>query len=200
MKWSVMVIAASMLLAWGVLPGALAQDTTAKDATSKAPNKESIQKMPTEAKLQNAASMVSDMKRELQGVSALLEQAEKKERNISKINCVNSKLLSIKGFVKVSEQSYLQLKDAASSKDNETVNHNYLLIALGNDKVSRLSEEARLCVGEVAEINEEGESTYTMSPDIAAVEPITTDGQLFEGETFAEVLSPERIPELTPFQ
>lgn len=200
MRWSILTLGFCVAMASAGLSQGFAQEKLPPPDNVKTPDKESIKKIPGPTKLQNAAGMIGDMKRSLKSVSALLEQAEKKERNIAKINCVNSKLLSIKGFVKVSEQSYVQLKDSVSSKDNESSNHNYLLIALANDKVARLNDEARLCVGESAEIDERGEASYTASSDIASVEPFNSSGQLFDSEINGGLLDPDKIPELTPFQ
>lgn len=200
MKWSTLLLCFSLTLSLGGLSMASAQDKIAPPPATKTLDREAIDKIPGPTKLTNAAAMIGDMKRTLKSVTALLDQAEKQERNISKVNCVNAKLLSIKGYVKVSEQGYVQLKDSVSSKDNESSSHNYLLISLANDKVARLSDEARLCVGESTEIDEKGDASYTADSDIASVEPFTSSGELFNDEIAAGILDPDKIPELTPFQ
>lgn len=158
------------------------------------PNKKAFQKIPGKQKVSNATGMVKNMKGNLKKTSARFEAAQKKERDIRKVNCINEKLLSMKGFVKVSEQSYDQLKTAVSAKDNSAATHNYTLIVLSDDKVARLTGEAALCVGEIAEIDSKGESSYTPNPNIPPVDPIAEGDRLEIAPTF------DRLPELTPFQ
>lgn len=160
------------------------------------PNKEALSKIPDRQKLANAQGMLKSMKTNLKKTTSRFEIAQKKEKDIQKINCINEKLLSTKGFVKVSEQSYVQLKDAVGNKDKSASAHNYSLIVLADDKVSRLTDEAALCVGELAEIDAKGESRYKANPNMAPVEPITPDGRF----TKDGIVVIGRIPELTPFQ
>ncbi len=179
-----------------VVPQALAQQSRAQDV----PNKEALREVPSAQKLEDSQAKIGQMRRTLQSSEVLLERARNQERDIRKLNCINEKLVSMKGFVKVSEQSYVQLKDAVSRQDDEGSAHAYSLVVLSDDKVTRLGDEARLCVGEVAEVDPGGQAGYTADPDIAPVQPVELDGHLNEWEGWYAVLDPERVPELTPFQ
>lgn len=166
------------------------------------PDKAVARKLPPAERLTKAEKMVGGMKKSLASVDALLEKTRNKDRDIRKINCINEKLVSIKGYVKVSEKSYIDLKDANGRQDAEASVHHYTLVAIASSKVERLSGDARLCVGDVAQIDDSTEREVTVDPDIADFRPINEGGRMA-----IEPINPlesielmDRLPELTPVQ
>ena len=151
---------------------------------------EDIEALSSEQKMNRAAKKIDRMRTNLTRVTELLETVRDKERDIFKINCINEKHAAIKGFVKVSEQSYLNLKSATKSGDGAAADHHYTLIAVAHQKVRTLSEEAQLCTGE--------ERRFTGEENVEVVEPESgaEDVNSAEGEEYIIA----DLPELTPFQ
>jgi hypothetical protein len=135
------------------------------------------------------------MKGVLTDTNGLLEKVREREQDILKINCINEKLAAIKGFLKVSEESYTNLRDAASRNDEEATIHHYTLVSIAAQKVNDLGEEARTCVGEVQMFADETVVDRREAPDIADVEVVTIDDDAFD-----DAFVTETLPELTPFQ
>ena len=153
---------------------------------------EDIDSMSSKQKLERAETKISGSRKSLEETNALLEKAREKEQDIQKINCVNDKLAAIKGFLKVAEQSYVKLKEAANNDDTEEANHHYTLISVSKQKIDRLTEEARLCAGEVERYAEGTEVEVNVDDDIS--EP---DAEYVPRRRSADL---EVLPELTPYQ
>jgi hypothetical protein len=165
------------------------------------PDKATIAKMPPAERLDQGQKMVNGMKASLKGVEQALDTARNRDRDIRKINCINEKLVSVKGYVKISEKSYIDLKDANERQDSEASVHHFTLIAISDQKVEQLSDAARLCVGDVSKIDGSNR-TVTVDPDIAPYQAVGEGGRIA-----IEPLNPldgledfDRLPELTPFQ
>lgn len=176
---------------------AFAQNTT-KTNTGTLSAKE-ISKLSPKEQRKNAANAIKSMKSNLKTTNVLLDNAQKKESDIRKVNCVNEKVLSIKGYLKVSEESYKELLKAVNNSDKSASSHNYSLIMLGETEVAKLTDEASLCIGDVSILEgAKNQSTFTANPNMAPVEPVTTDGQFTTTSSTDPNLA--RITELTPFQ
>lgn len=146
-------------------------------------------------KLNATQKRIEEMKEVLDGTNELLTKVRKSEPDILKINCINEKLAAIKGFLKVSEESYTNLRDATSSGDEEAAVHHYTLVAVAGQKVNDLGEEAQTCVGEVQMFADQTAVERREDPGIADIDVITIDDDEFDDEFVTETL-----PELTPFQ
>lgn len=188
----------TVLLSLGVIGTTFAQTGLEKKESSFSPlpSKAANKKIPPAQKLKLAAKMVKTMRGELKQTEERFKNAESKERDIRKINCINDKLLSIKGNVKNGEESYSDLKASVSEKDPVAIDDRYNLVEIASGAVSRLSDEAALCVGEVNGIQMLEGPSVTPNPDVAPIDPIADNGLLFTVDPFTT----ERIPELTPFQ
>lgn len=150
---------------------------------------EDIDSLSGQQKLNRAEEKIQTSKKNLEETNRLLRKAREEERDIQKINCINDKQAAIKGFLKVAEQSYVKLESAVSSGDTEESSHHYTLISVSNQKIDQLTEEARLCAGEV-ERYAEGTKVEVDVDDDVADPPSYLPGP--------EGLTP--LPELTPFQ
>jgi len=182
------------------------QDSSPKtEAKPKAPSNQSptlddeieqqSQNLSPEEKLEDAQKKIAQMKLVLGQTQDLLEKVRKEEKDILKLNCINEKLSAVKGFVKVSEQSYVNLKQSVERDDTEAQRHHYTLIAIAGQKVDNLGEEAKVCAGEVLRYAEDTKVDRHVNPDIADVEVIEIDNDAFN-DRFAT----DRLPELTPFE
>ena len=149
-----------------------------------------------EEKLSKSVEKVDGMKESLDNTASLLEKVRKDEKDLLKLNCINEKMAAIKGFLKVSEQSYGNLKDATVSDDEEAENHHYTLISIAGQKVGNLEEEAQVCAGEVLRYSGDPVVEKTIDPEVASVNPIDTEADRPYDDDYVR----ERLPELTPFQ
>jgi len=118
-----------------------------------------------------AAAMVTEMQTTLDDVVVLRESTREKEKDVLKLNCINVNVSSMKGFVKVSEQSVVKLDKAIAKKDRDTAEHQFYLVTLAGDKVSFLAVKARSCAGDVLRYSGETVVTKDISGDIAAIDP-----------------------------
>jgi hypothetical protein len=154
-----------------------------------------IEKLSGTQKLERARKKIRYMRGVLQETQALLKKTREEEPDIIKLTCINEKLAAIKGFVKVSEQSYQHLEDALSPADVEAQRHHYTLISIAAQKVKTLGEEARVCVGEVLRYSKDSTLVVTIDEDVADPEFILADDDAYDFE-----YAVERLPELTPYQ
>lgn len=142
-------------------------------------------------KLDRSQKRIGTMRGILEQASQMLERARKDEKDVLKVNCINEKLAPIKGFLKVSEQSYVSLTEAVTQSDNEASTHHYTLIAIANQKVQALGEESRVCVGEVVRFAESTQLDVNIDPDMSDDQPGFRDD---------DDLLVERLPEMTPWK
>lgn len=151
---------------------------------------EDVESIPNEQKLTRAQTKIKEGKKVLENTRSLLEKARSEEKDIIKINCINDKLAAIKGFLKVSEQSYVKLKEAVNSGDQEASNHHYTLVAVSAQKIKKLDEEANLCVGEV--------QRYAEGTSVE----MNVDAELPEDPEYLtqEPTESGTLPEMTPIQ
>lgn len=150
---------------------------------------EDIEAIPNTEKLSRGAAKIEQMRGTLAQTNQLLERVRSQDEDIVRVNCVNEKVASMKGFVKVAEQSYTSLNAAVSAKDDGAATHHYTLISVGSEKVRTLASEAALCTGE--------EMRFSGDTEIDVNTPDTGE----EGfEEPSDVLLVTDLPELTPFQ
>jgi hypothetical protein len=148
-----------------------------------------------EEKLERSQTRIEEMKEVLTQTNELLDKVRKEDPDILKINCINEKLAAIKGFLKVSEESYVNLRDATAGDDEEAAVHHYTLVTIAGQKVNDLGEEALTCVGDVQMFADETVVDRREDPGIADIDVITIDDDEFD-----DMFVTETLPELTPFQ
>lgn len=146
--------------------------------------------MSAEQKLENAEQTVNQNKKALSNTQDRLEGAREGDQDIAKINCISEKVAAIKGFLKVSEQSYVELKAALEEGDSESANHHFTLVAISGQKIGNLQQQAKACIGQV--------ERYAEGTNVELeVDPGLDDETSYFPDTTADL---ERLPELTPFQ
>ncbi|AWV89787.1 hypothetical protein [Bradymonas sediminis] len=169
-----------------------AQDTAASEGIAAGDVSlvdENIDAMSNAEKLSRGADKIKQMRGTLAQTNKMLENVRSQDEDIIRVNCVNEKVASMKGFVKVAEQSYTSLNGAVSAKDDGAAKHHYTLISVGGEKVRTLASEAALCTGE--------EMRFTGTTEINVETPDTVDDFFDEP---ADVFLVTDLPELTPYQ
>lgn len=196
----------SLVCALGVPLNAVAQEEGSGEGLSDAIGAddsfdiidENVDDLSGEEMLERAQKEVADMRAVLEAADGQLSEARANEKDILKVNCINEKLAAIKGFVKVSEESYVSLKESVETNDREGMTHHYTLVAVAGQNVRGLGEEAQLCTGE--------EQRYVGESLVEVDEPQSAIG-LQQSEATESWVVPEtddtvanQLPELTPFQ
>ncbi len=100
-------------------------------------------------KQDRARSYLDEMRDVLGHVLKLLKEA-REEKDVIKVNCVNEKLTSIKGLIRISEQAGMTLQEALAKGEKDTASHEFHKISISHQKIRVLRSEAEQCVGELA--------------------------------------------------
>lgn len=150
-----------------------------------------ISKLSPEEMRAQANESIGVMKAVRDKTVSLRKETADDEGDMVKLGCVNEKLGSIRGFLKVSEQSGQKMDQALNANDRDTANHQFSLIDIAKTKVSALGVEAQSCAGEILQYSGSTQLTADIDPDIADL----TDDELIgkAGDIYD-------ITEATPFQ
>ncbi len=192
MRWLMVAFLAQLLVAGAAFAQADDSETGPSDLTSGENLSlidEDIESLSEQQKLDRAASKIKEMRNTESNIAQLLERVRDEERDILKINCINEKHAAIKGFVKISEQGYVNLQEAVDKGDGTASTHHYTLISVAHQKVQTLSEEARLCTGE--------EQRFAGRSQVDVTRP---DDGVDDVDGPEDDFTVEDLPELTPFQ
>ncbi len=77
-----------------------------------------------------------------------LQEVAKKQKDIIKLNCVNDKLLQVKGHLAVNDQAMTSLNEAIAKGDDGARQHEFTRVTILYQKVTVLGTEAENCIGE----------------------------------------------------
>ncbi|NMB76088.1 MAG: hypothetical protein GYA21_13285 [Myxococcales bacterium] len=105
--------------------------------------------LPDAEKIERSAQYLAEMKQILGTVLKLLKEA-RDEKDVIKVNCVNEKLTSIKGLMRISEQADMALQEAVAKGESDTSAHEFHKLVISHQKIKILKTEAEQCVGELA--------------------------------------------------
>jgi hypothetical protein len=134
------------------------------------PPESDASKVPDPEKVRVSAEAVTKMRGSLKDVLGKLEEA-RNSKDIVKLNCVNEKLTQIKGLLRISEQSDVQLQEAVAKKETGTAEHEYTKVTIARSKVDQLRAEAEECIGQLAFKTDENLSVEVDVPDLVAGDP-----------------------------
>jgi hypothetical protein len=121
----------------------------------------------------------------------LAESIREEEKDLDKLGCVNKKLSTMKGFVKVGEQSQKKLEKARKDNNKENARHQFSLIVLAGSKVDELGLQAQTCAGDAVRYSGDTEVVAEIDENIAKLDPTSLVYQ--NGDLFL-------IPKATPYQ
>lgn len=131
-------------------------------------------KVPDPEKIKTSADSVGRMRGALRDVLQKLEEA-RNTKDVVKLNCVNEKLTQIKGLLRISEQSDVQLQEAVARKETATAEHEFTKVTIARSKVDQLRAEAEQCIGQLAFRTDENLSVEVDIPDyLPAGDPTQT--------------------------
>ena len=98
--------------------------------------------------LAQAGVFLEKMKEALTRVNTLAEEA-RKDKDVIRLNCVNEKLIGIRGMLSIAEASHTALKDAVARDDADERTHEFTKVQIAHTKAMELRAEAESCAGEV---------------------------------------------------
>lgn len=116
--------------------------------------------------LNQSAQYLSGMKTALNRVKKLSQKA-RADRDIIKLNCVNEKLVRVKGNLRVAERLSNNLKIAAARNDSDARNHEFSKLTIAYQKVTVLGQEAEACIGEEISYVGKAKVSVSVDPDVA---------------------------------
>lgn len=150
-----------------------------------------IMDLTTDRMDEQSRDALDDMRQVLSRVLEIHQQA-RESRDVVKLNCVNEKLISVKGLLKISEQSYLVLQEAISKHNMSIARHEFGKISMARRKCSQLAGESETCVGEFA--------VYSGDTDVKVeVDSEKVGGDEFAlGGTIETITEPPPPPEVEP--
>lgn len=143
---------ASWAVAMGLAGSGMAEEQI-NAADSSATVKTETQKETTDGlsdqqKTEKAQVAVQKMQDVLNKVLKYVQDA-RDERDVVKLNCINEKLSSIKGLLKISEQSNVVLRESLARRDAESAEHEFEKISIAQRKCEQLLTESEACVGDL---------------------------------------------------
>lgn len=142
---------------------------------------------------QEILSQSKDYYRKMQDVQKRilgLQAKAKRDRDVVKLNCVNDKLVNVRGLQTVSDQAMTTLNMANSNSDESGRLHEFTRLTILYQKVVTLGTEAEQCIGEDVSYVGATRVDVEIDPSIPPADP-----------TQPELPLPvvERPPEASPF-
>jgi hypothetical protein len=142
-----------------------------------------------------AQDLIGEMLELFSATEALAEEASEEEEDLEKTRCIDQKLASIEGYIRLAEESLDALTVALSSDDSPE--HQYGLIVISSQRVTTLHREANACAGEILTFSGDTEHTHTVDESIPNDEDLTSD---LDDNTLNRLITDYPLPEVTPFQ
>lgn len=167
MSLRIVILSAIFAAGFALAESGATPDTGAKTADVSDPEKVRI-----------SADALVKMRTSLKDVLGKIEEA-RGTKDVVKLNCVNAKLTQIKGLLRISEQSDVQLQEAVAKRETGTAEHEYTKVTIARSKVEQLRAEAEECIGQLAFRTDENLSVevdvpdYLPSGDPTAMQPST---------------------------
>ena len=112
-----------------------------------------------------AKQAVVEMKGMLQEVLDMLAEANE-QKDVNRINCLNPKITSIKGLVRIGEQAVTDLMEAVAKNDEDNIEHNSVKVDIARQKVKTLHAEASTCSGESGKYSGDTKSEVEVDEEI----------------------------------
>jgi hypothetical protein len=124
--------------------------------------------------LTQGRAFLDGMKDSLARVSKLADEA-RKDKDVIRLNCINEKLVAVRGLLSIAETSFTALEDAVEKDDTEERNHEFTKISIASTKVNELKTEAELCAGEVTIYSGDTVVDTTVDPSVPEDDPTVED-------------------------
>jgi len=185
LKTATIGIALAALLAAG--PAAWGQDTAAPPndgsegtlAKPSSSSREEASRLTPRQMVDRSERYIDEMRKLLKEVLKILANA-RQEKDVVKLNCVNEKVTQVKGLLRVSEQSSINLQEDVAKQEIDDARHEYLKVAIAREKVQQLRAYAEQCIGQLAFVVDENtvvkvevpENLPQEQPQVPSIPPV----------------------------
>lgn len=123
-----------------------------------------------------AGSYLAEM-RTIDGEIVRLAKQARAENDLLKLNCINDKLMQVRGHRSLAKQARAELRAASLRRDIAERNHQFSKLTIIYQRVTVLGQEAQACVGEEAAYVGQTQVDLEVDPDVADAGDPTTDGK-----------------------
>lgn len=142
----------------------------APDATPSLTDLANAKQISTQDKQTNVEKMLSEMRAALRRVTELLAEA-RRNKDVVQMNCLNSKLLQVKGLLRIAEDAAVKMYDAVPANAQDVINHEYTIISVAHQKVRTLKTDAEGCVGELGVYSGDTEINVLVDANVSDRDP-----------------------------
>ena len=98
--------------------------------------------------IDDSENRIGEMTESVEAVSELAEESREEGEDVTRIRCIEEQLTSMNGFVRVAEESLEEIR-GTDRGDRSTIEHQYNLVTISDQRVRNLYAQARQCAGEV---------------------------------------------------
>ncbi len=145
---------------------------------------------PSKQRIKDAKKLVKKMGRLLGKTNKRLDKAREK-KDVIQINCVNEKLSTMKGLLRIGEQAYDSAEEAAAQRNQDLLNHELAKIKIAAMRVENLSLEVEGCVGETSAYLGSTVSDIEVAEETRVDDPVVAPETLIF--TYPNVLRPPPV-------
>jgi len=137
--------------------------------------------------------------KEILGRALDLAREAREQQDVVKLNCVNEKLTSVKGLLRIAEQANIGMQEALARTDTDSAQHEFTKVMIALERAEHLRAETEGCVGAEAaytgetDLKVEEEEAATGSASRPGVDPAKDAGA--PGGKVAEAPAAEAPPE-----
>lgn len=105
------------------------------------------------------------------GLVLRLQAEAQKKKDVIRLNCVNDKLIQIRGHLAVATRAATGLNDAVAKHDDPERRHEITRLTILHQKVEGLKAEAQTCVGEDIRVFGKDHLEVEIDPNIPQSDP-----------------------------
>ncbi len=161
---TVFVVAASFALAQERTGSSVERSRGDENAAVNVSNPVENANIPDSEKVRISSQSIGQMRVSLRDALGKLEEA-RSTKDVVKLNCVNEKLTRIKGLLRISEQSDVQLQESVAKKETDSSKQEFIKISIAGQKVEQLHAEIEQCIGQLAFRTDENLSVELELPE-----------------------------------
>lgn len=114
--------------------------------------------------VEKAEQRIEEMRTARDASFTELEDA-RKSGDIQRLGCVNEAQTAIKGLVRLAEQNWVGLQEAAARQDASMAEHEFVKLTLAATKVGELSTQLKACAGPTVSTETEGKPEMEVISD-----------------------------------
>jgi hypothetical protein len=128
------------------------------------------EQVPVAKFVEKSSDYLVEMRAGLSKGLDLLKEA-REEKDALRLQCVNDKITSMKGVLRISEDSSISLQEAMATRATEKARYEFNKIRTSRNKMAELVTAAQNCVGAEATFVGDPEVLVEIDPDVVIDDP-----------------------------